>query len=111
MCFLMLFGGWLLGQRTVSRSKNIPFESGVISYGNINLNFAIKFYLLSIFFVIFDIESLYLYTWSIDVRNIGWIGFFEVVFFVFLLFLSLMYLIQEKVFQWVPKKSGCTFNF
>lgn len=106
ICLIMLLGGWLLGGRSISRSKNIPFESGVISYGSTNLRFSIQFYLLSILFVIFDIESLYLYTWSVNIKIIGWLGFFEVFIFILTLLLSLIYIINEKIFEWGVKKNN-----
>nr|WP_261978188.1 NADH-quinone oxidoreductase subunit A [Buchnera aphidicola] len=105
VCGFMLLGGWLLGPRTISRNKNIPFESGIISYGNTNLRFSIKFYLLAVLFVIFDIESLYLYTWVINIKKIGWLGFFEILLFIFILLLTLIYLVKQKIFNWIPKKS------
>ncbi|WP_261978907.1 NADH-quinone oxidoreductase subunit A [Buchnera aphidicola] len=100
MCGMMLLGGWLLGQRGVSRGKNIPFESGINSYGDANVRWVIKFYLLGVFFVIFDVESLYLYTWIINIKNIGWFGFFEISLFIFTIFLALFYLLKENVFNW-----------
>ncbi|WP_367674539.1 NADH-quinone oxidoreductase subunit A [Buchnera aphidicola] len=106
ICFIMLLGGWLLGGRSISRSKNIPFESGAIAYGSANLRFSIQFYLLSILFVIFDIESLYLYTWSVNIKIIGWLGFCEVFIFIFTLLLSLIYIINEKIFEWGVKKNN-----
>lgn len=101
ICGMMLLGGWLLGQRSVSRGKNIPFESGISSYGNTHVRWVIKFYLLAVFFVIFDVESLYLYSWIINIKNIGWCGFFEISFFVFTILLALFYLVKERVFNWV----------
>ncbi|CAL4319325.1 NADH-quinone oxidoreductase subunit A [Buchnera aphidicola] len=105
ICGIMLLGGWLLGQRTVSRSKHIPFESGIIACGNTELRLSIKFYLIAVFFLIFDIEAIYLYSWSVNIKRIGWIGFYEVSFFIFFLLLSLLYFVKERIFQWVPKKS------
>ncbi|CAL4042309.1 NADH-quinone oxidoreductase subunit A [Buchnera aphidicola (Takecallis arundicolens)] len=103
ICSLMLIGGWLLGPRSFSRNKNIPFESGIISYGSTSLKWVIKFYLLAVFFVIFDVETLYLYAWIINVKDIGWCGFFEILIFVLTLLLTLFYLVKENIFFWIPK--------
>ncbi|WP_367675971.1 NADH-quinone oxidoreductase subunit A [Buchnera aphidicola] len=103
ICSIMLLGGYLLGSRSVSRNKHTPFESGVIPFGDTNLRFSIKFYLVAVFFVIFDVEVLYLYAWVINIKNIGWIGFGEVLIFIFMLLLSLMYLIVNQALNWSPK--------
>ncbi|CAL4319379.1 NADH-quinone oxidoreductase subunit A [Buchnera aphidicola] len=105
VCFIMLLGGWLLGSRSISRNKHTPFESGIDSFGNTNLKLSIKFYLIAAFFVIFDVESLYLYAWSINITKIGWCGFLEVLTFVGVLLLSIIYLTLNGVFDWVSNKS------
>lgn len=105
ICFLMLCGGWLLGSRSISRNKHTPFESGIMSFGNTNLKLCIQFYLIASFFVIFDVEALYLYTWAISVKEIGWIGFFEILIFIFMLLVSLLYIIKNKALEWIPKNS------
>ena len=64
LCCLMLIGGWYLGGRARARSKNTPFESGIDSVGTARLRLSAKFYLVAMFFVIFDVEALYLYAWS-----------------------------------------------
>ncbi|WP_343128285.1 NADH-quinone oxidoreductase subunit A [Buchnera aphidicola (Takecallis taiwana)] len=99
----MLLGGWVLGPRSISRNKNIPFESGISAYGSTSLRWVIKFYLLAVFFVIFDVETLYLYTWIINVQEIGWCGFIEILMFVVILLLTLFYLVKENIFSWTPK--------
>ena len=96
ICFFMLFAGWFLGGRSLSRYKNTPFESGIVPIGNTNLHFSIKFYFVAMCFVIFDVEALYLYTWSINITELGWTGFSEAIIFIFFLFLSLFYLIRIK---------------
>src|SRR5699024_12338567 len=64
LCCLMLVGGWFLGGRARARSKNVPFESGIDSVGSARLRLSAKFYLVAMFFVIFDVEALYLFAWS-----------------------------------------------
>lgn len=67
----MLVGGWYLGGRARARSKNTPFESGIDSVGSARLRLSAKFYLVAMFFVIFDVEALYLYAWSTSIRESG----------------------------------------
>ncbi|PPI88889.1 NADH-quinone oxidoreductase subunit A [Candidatus Pantoea edessiphila] len=102
-CFFMLFGGWFLGGKSHGRYKNIPFESGIKSVGNARIRLSIKFYLIAMLFVIFDVEALFLYIWAVSVRENGWIGFTEATFFIITILLSLIYLIRLGVFNWNPK--------
>ncbi|CDL61456.1 NADH ubiquinone oxidoreductase chain A [Klebsiella pneumoniae IS39] len=83
LCCLMLVGGWYLGGRARARSKNTPFESGIDSVGSARLRLSAKFYLVAMFFVIFDVEALYLYAWSTSIRESGWVGFVEAAIFHF----------------------------
>ncbi len=83
LCCLMLVGGWFLGGRARARSKNVPFESGIDSVGSARLRLSAKFYLVAMFFVIFDVEALYLFAWSTSIRESGWVGFVEAANFYF----------------------------
>ncbi|QCI24809.1 NADH-quinone oxidoreductase subunit A [Buchnera aphidicola (Rhopalosiphum padi)] len=100
-CFFMLFASWFLGGRSLSRYKNTPFESGIVPVGNTYLHFSVKFYLIAMFFVIFDVEALYLYAWSVSIVESGWTGFFEATVFILFLLLSLFYLIRIKALNWI----------
>ncbi|WP_343192703.1 NADH-quinone oxidoreductase subunit A [Buchnera aphidicola (Taiwanaphis decaspermi)] len=100
VCIIMVTGGYLLGGKSLeSKNKNLPFESGVKSTGNTKIKFGFNFYLIAILFVIFDIESVYLYSWVVSISECGWEGFIEALFFVFLLFISLIYLIKLKILK------------
>ncbi|WP_343190046.1 NADH-quinone oxidoreductase subunit A [Buchnera aphidicola] len=98
-CTIILLISNFLGNKSVSKNKNLPFESGIYSYRNTNLRFFVQFYLIVLFFVIFDTESLYLYTWSVSVRCLSWKGFFESLFFVFTLMISFFYIIRLNSFE------------
>ncbi|URJ33145.1 NADH-quinone oxidoreductase subunit A [Candidatus Blochmannia vicinus] len=96
----MLLCGYFLGGRSDLRIKNTPFESGIESVGNARIRFSVKFYLIAMVFVIFDIEGIYLYVWAVSIRDVGWIGFSEVFIFIFVLLASLIYLVRIGVFDW-----------
>lgn len=106
LCCVMLCCGYFLGNRSNSYNKNVPFESGVISTGNTKIRFSIKFYLIAIVFVIFDVEGIYIYIWSISVRELGWIGLIEISIFVFVLLISLIYSMRVGVFDWTSRSIG-----
>ncbi|CAL4319888.1 NADH-quinone oxidoreductase subunit A [Buchnera aphidicola] len=98
-CLFMLLFSWILGGKSESRYKNTIFESGIAPLGNTKLYFSVKFYLVAIFFVIFDMEALYLYAWSSSIRETGWVGFFEVFMFIISILLGLYYLIRNKAIE------------
>lgn len=101
LCCIMLCCGYFLGNRSNSDNKNFPFESGIASVGNARTRFPVKFYLIAMIFVIFDVEGIYVYMWSISVQNIGWIGCGEITIFIFVLLVSLIYLMRVGVFDWM----------
>lgn len=103
LCVFMLLCGYCLGGRSDLRIKNVPFESGIESVGNARIRFSIKFYLIAMVFVIFDIEGIYLYVWAVSIRDVGWIGFSEIFVFIFVLLASLIYLVRIGVFDWTEK--------
>ncbi|QJC33022.1 NADH-quinone oxidoreductase subunit A [Enterobacteriaceae endosymbiont of Donacia semicuprea] len=94
-CTIMLIS-LFLGGRSYGLDKNIPFESGIFSYGNNKIKIHIKFYLIAIFFIIFDIESLYLYLWSISIKIIKFGGFIEGMLFILTILITLFYLFKMK---------------
>lgn len=102
ICFVMLGVSWLLGSRDWGRAKNEPFESGVVGVGAANMRLSAKFYLVAMFFVIFDAEALFLYAWAISVKEVGWVGFAEAAVFIFVLAASLFYLWRIGALEWAP---------
>lgn len=104
LCIFMLVGGWLLGGRARARYKNTPFESGIAATGSAQIQFSAKFYLVAIFFVIFDVEALYLYAWSVSIIEGGWIAFTEVTIFIVILLAGLVYLVRTGALNWAPKQ-------
>ncbi|QOI10972.1 NADH-quinone oxidoreductase subunit A [Blochmannia endosymbiont of Colobopsis nipponica] len=111
ICFIMLLCGFLLGERSrYDLKKESPFESGIDSVGSARLNFSIKFYLISVIFVIFDAESLYLYTWAVVIREAGWSGFIESSIFIFILLITLIYLFRVGIFDWIKRPISYRIN-
>jgi NADH:ubiquinone oxidoreductase subunit 3 (chain A) len=108
ICLLMIVLAALLGGRAFGRAKNKPFESGVDSVGSARLRFSAKFYLVAMFFVIFDVEALYLFAWSVSVRESGWVGFLEATIFIVLLLVGLVYLARIGALDWAPKRKRHT---
>lgn len=91
-----------------ARSKNTPFESGIDSVSSARLRLSAKFYLVAMFFVIFDVEALYLYAWSTSIRESGWVGFVEAAIFILVLLAGLVYLVRIGALDWTPARSRRT---
>jgi len=104
LCAFMLAGGWLLGGRARARHKNTPFESGIAPVGTTHLRLSAKFYLVAMFFVIFDVEALFLYAWSTSIRESGWVGFVEATIFILVLLAGLVYLVRIGALDWAPAR-------
>ena len=85
------------------RAKNEPFESGVVGAGSTRMRLSAKFYLVAMFFVIFDVEALFLYAWAISLKESGWAGFIEAFIFIFILAASLVYLWLIGALEWAPE--------
>lgn len=102
LCVFMLTVPLLFGGKAWGRAKNEPFESGVVGAGGARLRLSAKFYLVAIFFVIFDLEALYLYAWSVSVREAGWIGFVTALVFVVILLIGLVYELSTGSMNWSP---------
>ena len=108
ICLVMIGLAALLGGKAFGRAKNKPFESGVDSVGTARLRFSAKFYLVAMFFVIFDVEALYLFAWSVSVRESGWVGFVEAAVFIILLLVGLIYLWRIGALEWAPSRARRT---
>lgn len=102
LCAFMLGASYLLGGRDWGRAKNDPFESGVVSQGGARLRLSAKFYLVAMFFVIFDVEALFLYAWAVSARESGWVGFIEVTVFIVVLMVGLIWLWRLGALDWAP---------
>lgn len=99
----------LLGQRhAASKAADAPFEAGIVGVGEARRRFPIKFYLIAMFFVIFDLEAVYLFAWAIAVRGAGWQGCIEAAVFVAVLLAALAYLWLNGALDWASgsKQSG-----
>lgn len=104
LCTFMLTVPQLLGGRNKGRAKNEPFESGVVSVGGARMRLSAKFYLVAMFFVIFDVEALFLYAWAVSVRENGWLGFIEITIFILVLLVGLVYVWAIGALDWSPER-------
>lgn len=92
----------LLGGRSSGSQKEEVFEAGVVGSGNARIRLSAKFYLVAIFFVIFDLEALYLYAYSVSVVEAGWVGFAAAAVFITILLIGLVYELSLGAMNWAP---------
>jgi NADH-quinone oxidoreductase subunit A len=97
---VMLVLSHFLGQRRRDAATAEPYESGILSQGSARVRFSAKYYLVAMFFVIFDVESAYLFAWSVAVRETGWAGYAEALVFVVVLGAALAYLWGTGALDW-----------
>ncbi len=65
----------MLGERHREKQTDEPYESGIVSTGTARVRFDIKFYLIAMFFVIFDLEAVFIFAWAVSIRETGWTGY------------------------------------
>ncbi|HET8792001.1 MAG TPA: NADH-quinone oxidoreductase subunit A [Modicisalibacter sp.] len=104
LCIFMIGAASLLGGRSHGRSKSLPFESGIVGAGSARQRFSVQFYLVAMLFVIFDIEAVFLFAWSVAVREVGWSGFWGAAIFIFILLAGLVYDSRVGALDWAPKR-------
>lgn len=102
---LMLGLSWLVGERTRhGRTTGQPYESGMIPVGNARVKLSVKFYLVAIFFVIFDLEVVYFYAWAVGAVELGWVGYATAMVFLGELAVALAYAWRIGALDWAPKQ-------
>ncbi|MDN5937307.1 MAG: NADH-quinone oxidoreductase subunit A [Salinisphaera sp.] len=96
---------FVLGGRHSERVTGEPYESGMIPVGSARLRFPARYYLLAFFFVIFDLEVVYLFAWGVAAREAGWLGYLEAMVFLGVLTLGLVYIWRIGALDWTPERS------
>ena len=96
----MLIVSYVLGQRHDEPATGSPYESGIVSTGSAHVRLSAKFYLVAMFFVIFDLEAVFIFAWAVAGRALGWTGYFEVLVFSGVLMAALVYLWRLGALDW-----------
>lgn len=98
----MLAVSYVLGQRHREPATGEPYESGILSEGSAHVRLSAKFYLVAMFFVIFDLEAVFIFLWAIAGRELGWAGYCEALIFIGVLVATLAYLWRVGALDWFP---------
>jgi len=103
MVAAVLVVSYLLGQRHSEPATAEPYEGGIISQGSAHVRFSMRYYLMAMFFVVFDLEAVFVYAWAVAAREAGWAGYWGVVLFVVTLAAALLYLWRAGALDWWRK--------
>jgi NADH-quinone oxidoreductase subunit A len=96
----MLIASHVLNPRRPTPHKDMPYESGITPLGDTRARFAVKFYMVAISFIIFDLEAIFLIPWAVEMRYLGWEGFVAVSIFTAVLVVGLVYEWRKGVLDW-----------
>ena len=97
---VMITLSYVLGERHREKQTAEPYESGIVSTGTARMRFDIKFYLIAMFFVIFDLEAVFIFAWAVSIRETGWAGYAEMLVFIGILAAALAYLWRLGALEW-----------
>ena len=96
----MIFLSYILGERHRERATGEPYESGILATGSARLRFSAQFYIIAMFFVIFDLETVFLAAWAISIREAGWGGYGVILVFIAFLLSMLTYVWRTGAFTY-----------
>ena len=98
---IVILLAWVIGGRIERRpATGQPFESGIVSVGSARVPISVEFYLIAMFFVIFDLETVFIFAWAVAFEELGWAGYIATVVFVVILALALIYEWKSGALDW-----------
>lgn len=102
----MLGLSYVLGERHSERATGDPYESGIVTTGSARVRLSVRFYLIAMFFVIFDLEVVFIIAWALGARELGWAGYIEIAIFIGVLLLALIYLLRVGALDWTSGRDA-----
>lgn len=96
----------LLGKRAKSPLKDTPYESGMAPTGSARERFSVKFYLVAMVFILFDIEAIFLYPWAVVYRDLKMFGFVEMLIFIVLVLVGFFYVWKKGALDWSKEETS-----
>jgi len=94
---------YVLGQRHSEPATGEPYEGGIVSEGSARVRFSVRYYLVAMFFVVFDLEAVFLFAWAGAARELGWAGYWAILLFVGMLGAALIYIWRVGALDWAVK--------
>lgn len=102
LALLLVLTRWL-GERKTDPEKGRPYECGVIPTGGARFRYPVPFYLVAVFFLIFDAETALIFSWAVAMKELSWLGWLQISFFIIVLLVSLVYLWKKGGLDWRPQ--------
>jgi NADH-quinone oxidoreductase subunit A len=102
LVLLLVLTRWL-GEQKPDPEKARPYECGVIPTGWARFRYPVPFYLVAVFFLIFDVETAVIFSWAVAIKELSWRGWLQISFFIVILFVSLVYLWKKGGLDWRPR--------
>jgi NADH-quinone oxidoreductase subunit A len=93
---------WLIGERKPTRAKLSPYECGMTPQGDARERFSVKFYLVAMLFILFDVEAVFLYPWAVILRELKMFGFWEMLVYIGIVLVGFFYIWKKGVLDWGP---------
>ncbi len=98
---LLLFLASWLGERKISSEKQRAYECGIIPTGPAGFSYPVPFYLVAVFFLIFDVEAAFILAWAVAFTDLGWTGWLQISVFIILLLAGLVYIWKNQGLEWI----------
>ncbi len=89
-----------LGKKKHTFQKDIPYECGMDPIGDARARYNVRFYVIAMFFIVFDIEAVFLYPWAVVFKDLGWFGLWEMATFILILVVGLVYVWGKGALEW-----------
>ena len=96
---------WLIGYRRPTRAKLSAYECGMVPVGDARERFSVKFYLVAMLFILFDVEAVFLYPWAVILRDLKMFGFWEMLVYIAIVLVGFFYIWKKGVLDWGPISS------
>lgn len=97
---ITMIASHLLGPKLRTKKKLVSFESGLVAQGNARQPFAIKYFLVAILFVLFDVEIIFMYPWALNFKELGWQGLAAMITFLAFLLSGFFYIVKKRALEW-----------
>ena len=91
---------WVVGYRRPTRAKMAPYECGMMPVGDARQRFSVKFYLVAMLFILFDVEAVFLYPWAVILRDLKMFGFWEMLVYIGIVLAGYWYIVKKGVIDW-----------
>ena len=97
---IMIGASHLIGPKRHSKNKDANFECGIKQYGNARIPFSVKYFLVAILFVLFDVEVIFMYPWAVDFKALKFTGFLKMISYMAVLLVGFLYILKKGALKW-----------